>query len=74
MTAVSLKLPNDIEARLNELAKITGKSKTFYIIEALKEHIEDIEDAYLATATLDRIKKGEERILSSEEFWRDMDD
>lgn len=74
MTAVSLRLPDDIASRLNQLAKSTGRSKTFYIIEAIKEHIEDMEDVYLATATLERIKRGEERLLSSEEFWRGLDD
>jgi predicted DNA-binding protein len=33
-----------------------------------------LEDTYLAEATLERIKRGEEQDLNAEEFWRGMDD
>ena len=33
--ATSLRLPNDIEARLTAWAAHTGLSKTFYILEAV---------------------------------------
>ena len=46
MTSVSLRLPDDLSARLGHLAEVTGRSKTFYMIEAIKEHIEDLEDLY----------------------------
>ncbi|GAC1460718.1 MAG: TraY domain-containing protein [Steroidobacteraceae bacterium] len=50
--AVSLRLPEDISNRLKKLALRTGRSKTFYIIEAVREHIEDLEDLYLAEQRL----------------------
>ena len=52
MTSVSLRLPDDLSARLGHLAEVTGRSKTFYMIEAIKEHIEDLEDLYLAEQRL----------------------
>jgi len=47
MAAVSLRLTDDISTRLANLAKKTGRSKTFYMIEAINEHIERLEDIYL---------------------------
>ena len=45
---LALRLPPDLERRLDALAKKTGRSKSFYAREAILEHIEDLEDAYLA--------------------------
>ena len=38
MTAVSLRLPDEVSKRLDKLAKRTGRTKTFYMIEAISEH------------------------------------
>jgi RHH-type transcriptional regulator, rel operon repressor / antitoxin RelB len=46
--ALSVRLPEDVEARLDALAQKTGRSKTFYVREAIIEHLEDLEDYYLA--------------------------
>ena len=68
MYATSLRLPDDIGHRLTELARRTGRSKTFYILEAIREHLDELEDIYLAEVTLERIRRGEERIYTSEEM------
>lgn len=68
MFATSLRLPDDIGQRLTELAKKTGRSKTFYILEAIREHLDDLEDIYIAEATLERIRRGKEKIYTSEEI------
>lgn len=68
MFATSLRLPDDLGRRLTALAERTGRSKTFYILEAIREHLDDLEDIYLAEATLERIRRGEERIYTSEEM------
>ncbi len=52
MAAVSLRLPEDVSSRLENLATITGRSKTFYMIEAIREHIDDLEDLYLSEQRL----------------------
>ncbi len=49
----SLRIPADLEKRLDNLAKITGRTKTFYITEALQCHIQNMEDRYLAFARLE---------------------
>jgi RHH-type transcriptional regulator, rel operon repressor / antitoxin RelB len=45
---LALRLPPEIEARLDALAKRTGRTKSYYARQAILEHIEDLEDAYLA--------------------------
>jgi RHH-type rel operon transcriptional repressor/antitoxin RelB len=52
MAAVSLRLPDDVSERLQKLAALTGRSKSFYMIEAIKDHLDDLEDLYLAEQRL----------------------
>lgn len=49
---LALRLPPDIEDRLNALAKMTGRSKSYYAREAILRQLEDIEDFYLARRRL----------------------
>ena len=51
---LALRLPTDIEKRLDELAARTGRTKSFYAREAILEHLEDLEDGYLALERLGR--------------------
>ena len=46
--AISIRLPEDLEQRLAKLASKTGRTKSFYIKEAIAEQIADLEDFYLA--------------------------
>lgn len=62
--ALSVRLPEDVEARLDELARKTGRTKTFYIREAILEHLEDLEDYYLA---LERVQNPEGDPVSIED-------
>ncbi len=45
---VAVRLPQEMEDRLENLAEKTGRSKSFYIRQALEEHLEEMEDIYLA--------------------------
>ena len=51
---LALRLPPEIEERLDALAKKTGRSKSYYAREAILRQIEDIEDYYLARRRLGR--------------------
>ena len=51
---LALRLPPEIEKRLDALAKKTGRTKSFYAREAILRHIEDLEDYYLARRRLAR--------------------
>lgn len=64
---LAIRLPEEIEARLDQLAKRTGRSKTFYAREAILEHLDNLEDVYLAEQVMRRIQSGEERTFTLEE-------
>jgi RHH-type transcriptional regulator, rel operon repressor / antitoxin RelB len=51
---LALRLPPEIEKRLDVLAKKTGRTKSFYAREAILRQLEDIEDYYLARRRLAR--------------------
>lgn len=51
---LAIRLPDDIEARLAELAAKTGRTKTFYVREAILEHLDEMEDKYLALSRLEK--------------------
>ena len=55
---LALRLDPDLEARLEELANATGRTKSFYARAAIAEYIEDLEDYYLAMQRLKDFKPG----------------
>jgi RHH-type rel operon transcriptional repressor/antitoxin RelB len=65
---LALRLPPEIEQRLDALAKKTGRSKSYYAREAILRQIEDIEDTYLARR---RQKRGGSRV-TLESLERDL--
>jgi len=69
----SIRLEPEIEQRLNYLATQTGRTKAFYLREIITNGMEDLEDYYLAADVLERIRKGEEEILSSANVRKSLD-
>jgi RHH-type transcriptional regulator, rel operon repressor / antitoxin RelB len=51
---LAIRLSPDIEKRLDELSRKTGRTKTYYAREAIIEYIDDLEDYYLATNRLEK--------------------
>ena len=72
MASVSLRLPDEVSQRLDHLAELTGRSKTFYMIEAIREHLDDLEDLYLAEQRLIEIRAGRSKTHTLEEVERDL--
>jgi RHH-type rel operon transcriptional repressor/antitoxin RelB len=54
---LAIRLPEDVENRLASLAAKTGRTKTFYAKEAILEHLDDMEDKYLAINRLENLGK-----------------
>ena len=65
--ATSIRLSPELEQRLDNLASQTGRTKAFYLREMIERGLEDMEDYYLAADVLERVRKGEEPVYSSEE-------
>ncbi|MCU0840132.1 MAG: ribbon-helix-helix protein, CopG family [Thiobacillaceae bacterium] len=47
---LAVRLPDDVEKRVEALARQTGRTKSFYVREALIQYLDDLEDYYLAEA------------------------
>ncbi len=54
----SVRLDDETERRLGELARRTGRTKTWYIREAIKEYLDGWDEYYLALSQLED-QKGE---------------
>lgn len=61
---LALRLPEDIESRLDKLAKATGRTKSFYAREAILEHLADLEDLYLAEKRITKVRNGKSKTYS----------
>ncbi|MBM4288024.1 MAG: ribbon-helix-helix protein, CopG family [Deltaproteobacteria bacterium] len=64
---ISVRLPDNILKRLDFLARQTGRTRTFYILEALNAHLDNLETYYLAADVLERIRKGEEEVHAADD-------
>jgi RHH-type transcriptional regulator, rel operon repressor / antitoxin RelB len=67
---LAIRLPSEIENRLDALAQATGRSKTFYAREAILEHLDNLEDLYLAEQRLIEIRAGRSQAVSLEEVMK----
>ncbi len=67
---LAIRLPENIEKRLDRLAKRTGRTKTYYAREAILQHLEDLEDIYLAEKRLQDIRSGRSKTIPLEEVMR----
>lgn len=67
---LAIRLPERIEKRLDRLAKRTGRTKTYYAREAILQHLEDLEDIYLAEKRLSEIRAGRVRAIPLEKVMR----
>lgn len=65
-TNVSLRLPTELVERISHLAETTGRSRTYYMQEAIKQHIDDLEDLYLAEQALVDVRAGKSETISLE--------
>jgi RHH-type rel operon transcriptional repressor/antitoxin RelB len=65
---LAIRLDKQIEDRLARLARRTGRTKTFYAREAILEHLDDMEDAFLAIQRL----QAKEQTYSLDEVKREL--
>jgi RHH-type rel operon transcriptional repressor/antitoxin RelB len=68
---LAIRLPEEVEKRLDALAKATGRTKTFYAREAILEHLEDLEDIYIAEQRLADIHAGRVKTIPLEEVMKE---
>ncbi len=69
---LAIRLPAEVENRLEALAQATGRTKSFYAREAILEHLDDLEDLYLAEQRLIDIRAGRSHTYTLEEVEREL--
>ncbi|WP_333699286.1 DUF6290 family protein [Rivihabitans pingtungensis] len=70
MASVSLRLPDEVVQRLDKLATMTGRTKSSYMVEAIQEHLDDLEDLYLAEQRMADIRAGRDQAVPLEEVMK----
>ncbi|MCD8554120.1 DUF6290 family protein [Seleniivibrio sp.] len=65
---LTVRLPEEIETRLNELSEKTGRPKSYYIREAVENYLEDMEDLYHAETVYRRVLEGKEEVSALEDI------
>ncbi len=65
--AITIKLTHEMEYRLTQLAKATGRSKAFYLKEIVNRSLDEIEDYYLASNSKDMIASQHEQIFDADQ-------
>jgi RHH-type rel operon transcriptional repressor/antitoxin RelB len=54
----SVRIPADVDERLDRLAESTGRSKSFYLRELVTQGLDDLEYAYGIAARAEAIRTG----------------
>ena len=70
--ATSIRLDPAVEQRLDFLASQTGRTKAYYLREIIENGLEEMEDYYLAAEVLQRVRKGDEAVMSAAEVRKDL--
>jgi len=73
MNSITIRLPEEIQKRLLELSKKTGRSKSFYVREALIGYLEDLEDIYLSDKTMADLKAKKTYTIPLEDVLKEYD-
>ncbi len=67
---LAIRLPGNLEKRLDRLAKRTGRTKTYYAREAILQYLDDLEDIYLAEKALEDVRSGRSKPIPLEKVMR----
>ncbi len=69
---INFRADDELNARLDRLAKLTGRTKTFYVRAAVAAYVDDLEDIFLADEVMKRIEHGEEATQSLADVEREL--
>jgi RHH-type rel operon transcriptional repressor/antitoxin RelB len=70
--ATSIRLSPELGNRLDRLAAMTGRTKAVYLRQIIETGIAEMEDYYLAADTLERVRKGQEKVYSAAAVRNDL--
>ena len=67
---LAIRLPPELEERLDKLARKTGRTKTYYARAAILEYLDDLEDIHLAEKRYASLAAGRSKTTSLDELER----
>jgi len=71
---MNVRIDDELDSRLDALAKRTGRTKSFYAVEAIKKFLEDQEDYFLAKDSLAEFRGSGEAAIDMEDVdWVGLD-
>jgi RHH-type rel operon transcriptional repressor/antitoxin RelB len=70
--ATSIRLSPELSSRLDRLAARTGRTKAFYLRQVIENGIDEMEEYYLAADTLERVRKGQEKVYPAASVRKDL--
>ena len=66
----SIRLEPAFEKRLDHRAAVTGRMKALYLPELVARGLDDLQDYFLADATMARVRSGQEQVFSWDQVER----
>ena len=69
-TAISVRISDNIAAKLSEIAKETERPKSFHVQKALEAYLADLADLQVA---LDRLHDTSDPVISAEEMRKELE-
>jgi RHH-type transcriptional regulator, rel operon repressor / antitoxin RelB len=66
MTTLNIDLPKELEKQLTYLEVISKRPKSFFVQEALKKYLEDLEDLWIGLESLEAVEKREKTYTTDE--------
>ena len=71
MTTATFRLSPDLKARVDNLARKTNRSSSYFYNQLVADHIDELEDIYDCLATIENVKKGNEKTVPLEKVMAD---
>jgi RHH-type transcriptional regulator, rel operon repressor / antitoxin RelB len=68
----SIRLPEDIERRLEAMAQKSGRTQAIYIREMIVRHLDEMEDYYLAAHVVESLRKVKGRTFTAQGVRQDV--
>ena len=71
MTTATFRLPPDLKERIDELARKTNRSSSYFYSQLVADHIDELEDIYECISLIEDVKKGKEKTVPLEKVIAD---
>lgn len=68
-----VKVDKSIGKKLDNLSKLTHRTKSFYVKEALLNQLDNLENVYLDPSMLQDLKLTKNKILTPRDFWSNLE-